>query len=169
LDPFSAALSSYIADNYSASQNTSSLSSSFAGCVVSAMLWPPRTARQRLTGNFVASCILINRVSTRNFCRRVICHLYQEGIAPAAARRYAPPMAVRRWHIVSPPIRPPWIQKSRRIYVRPRTGPQSAHLWWWPAVAKLQASSVPIAQAGSCAMGQTDGQADRRTDRAIPK
>ena len=50
-----------------------------------------------------------------------------------------PPMAVRRWH------------KSRRIYVRPRTGPQSAHLWW-PAVAELQAASVP----GSCAMGQTD-------------
>jgi len=38
----------------------------------------------------------------------------------------------------------PWIQKSRRIYVRPQTGPQSAHLWW-PAVAKLQATSVPIA------------------------
>jgi len=37
-------------------------------------------------------------------------------------------MAVRRW------------QKSRRIYVRPRTGPQSAHLWW-PAVAKLQAAA----------------------------
>jgi len=33
-------------------------------------------------------------------------------------------------------------QKSRRIYVRPRTGPQSAHLWWL-AVAKLQAASVP--------------------------
>jgi len=42
------------------------------------------------------------------------------------------PMAVRQW------------QKSRRIYVRPRPGPQSAHLWW-PAVAKLQAASVPIA------------------------
>jgi len=38
----------------------------------------------------------------------------------------------------------PWIQKSRRIYVRPRTGPQSAHLWW-PAVAKVRAASVPIA------------------------
>jgi len=37
-------------------------------------------------------------------------------------------------------------QKSRRIYmyVRPRTGPQSAHLWW-PAVAMLQAASVPVA------------------------
>jgi len=31
----------------------------------------------------------------------------------------------------------PWIKKSRRIYVRPRTGPQSACLWW-PVVAKLQ-------------------------------
>jgi len=46
-------------------------------------------------------------------------------------------IAVRRW------------QKSRRIYVRPRTGPRSAHLWW-PAVVKLQAASVPI--------GQTDGR-----------
>jgi len=43
-----------------------------------------------------------------------------------------PQMEVRRW------------QKSRRIYVRPRTGPQSAHLRW-PAVAKLQAASVPTA------------------------
>jgi len=54
-----------------------------------------------------------------------------------AARRYAP----RRWQF-----------DSRRIYVRPRTGPQSTHLWW-PA--------VPIAQ-GSCAVGQTDGQTDGR-------
>jgi len=38
--------------------------------------------------------------------------------------------------------------KLRRIYVRPRTGPQSAQLWW-PAVAKLQAASVPIAQAAA--------------------
>jgi len=28
--------------------------------------------------------------------------------------------------------------------LRPRTGQQSAHLWW-PAVAKLQAASMPIA------------------------
>ena len=56
----------------------------------------------------------------------------------------SPPTAVRRW------------QKSLRIYVRPRTGPQSAHLWW-PAVAKLQAASVLITYIGSCAMGQTDG------------
>jgi len=49
-------------------------------------------------------------------------------IAPRAARRYAP----RRWQL-----------NSRRIYVRPRTGPQSAPLWWL-AVAKLQAANVPI-------------------------
>ena len=48
-----------------------------------------------------------------------------------------------------------WQFDSWRIYVRPRTGPQSTHLWW-PAVAKLLAASVPIAY-GSCAMGQTDG------------
>ena len=54
-----------------------------------------------------------------------------EVLAPGAARRYAPADGSS-------------IQKSRRIYVRPRTGPQSAHLWW-PAVAKLQAASVPIA------------------------
>ena len=54
-------------------------------------------------------------------------------------------MAVRRW------------QKSRRrIYVRPRTGPQSAHLWW-PAVAKLQAASMPVAQAAAPRDRQTDG------------
>jgi len=34
-----------------------------------------------------------------------------------------------------------WQFDSRRIYVRLRTGPQSAHLWW-PAVAKLQAASL---------------------------
>jgi len=49
-----------------------------------------------------------------------------------ARRNDMPPTAVRRW------------QKSRPIYVRPRTRPQSAHLWR-PAVAKLQAASVPIA------------------------
>ena len=56
-------------------------------------------------------------------------------------------------HIVSLPIRPSQIQKSRRIYICPQTGPQSAHLWW-PAMTKLQAASVPVA----CAVGQTDGQ-----------
>ena len=55
-----------------------------------------------------------------------------------------PPTTVRRW------------QKSRRIYVCPRTGPQSAHLWWL-AVAKLQAASVPIAEAAAPWDIQTDG------------
>ena len=48
-----------------------------------------------------------------------------------------PPMAVRRWHIVSPPIRP-----SASVH---------AHLWRPAAVAKLQAYGL-----GSCATGQTD-------------
>jgi len=52
-----------------------------------------------------------------------------------------------------PPADGSSIQKSRRIYVRLRTGPQSAHLWW-PALAKLQAASVPIVWAWD---RQTDG------------
>jgi len=55
----------------------------------------------------------------------------QQGVALGVARRYAPADDSA-------------IQKSRRIYFRPRTGSQSAHLLW-PAVAKLQAASVPIA------------------------
>ena len=43
-----------------------------------------------------------------------IWHALKQVIAPGAARRYAPPP--RRWQF-----------DSRRIYVRPRTGPQSAH------------------------------------------
>ena len=39
--------------------------------------------------------------------------------------------------------------------VRPAAGPQSAYLWW-PAVAKLQAASVPII-----------GQLRRGTDRPV--
>jgi len=66
-------------------------------------------------------------------------------------------MAVQQWNIVSPPIRPLWIQKLWRIYDRLETVPQSTHLWWL-AVAKLQAASVPIDYAGSCTMGQTDGR-----------
>ena len=42
-------------------------------------------------------------------------------------------------------------------YVRPRTSPQSVHLWW-PAMAKLQAASMHLYSLGSCAMGQTDGR-----------
>ena len=48
------------------------------------------------------------------------------------------------------------------IYVRPRTDPQSAHLWW-PAAAKLQAASVPSLYR------QLRHGTDIRTDRAIPK
>ena len=55
----------------------------------------------------------------------------------------------------------PWIQISQRIYVRPRTGPQSAQLWW-PAVAKLQAASVPVCYAATPLDRQTDGQRDGR-------
>jgi len=57
----------------------------------------------------------------------------QVGTRPGAARRY-----------VHHRLQFDGGKKSRRIYVRPRTGSQSAHLWW-PAVAKLQAASVPIA------------------------
>ena len=64
--------------------------------------------------------------------------------------RYRPGAA--RWYA---PADSSLIQKSRRIYVRPRTGPQSAHLWW-PAVAKLQAASVPIAWAAASWNRQTD-------------
>ena len=71
--------------------------------------------------------------------------LTKNKVSPRERRDDMPPsMAVRRW------------QKSRRIYVRPRTGPQSAHLWW-PAVAKLQAASVPIAWAAALWDRQTDG------------
>ena len=61
-----------------------------------------------------------------------------------------------------------WQFDSRRIYVRPRTGPQSAH-HWWPAVAKLQAASVPLQAAslpigyGSCAP-RAAAPWDRQTD-----
>jgi len=46
--------------------------------------------------------------------RHFICQ--KNGIAPRRRDDMSLPMAVRRWH------------KSRRIYVRPRTNPQSAHL-----------------------------------------
>jgi len=55
-----------------------------------------------------------------------------------------------------PPADGSSIQKSWQIYVRPRTGPLSTHLWW-PTVAKLQAASVHHG---------TDRQTDRHT---IPK
>ena len=68
------------------------------------------------------------RIENWNALVDTLCNRKQ-GIAPAAARRYAPADGSS-------------FQNSRRIYVRPQTGPQSA---WWPAVAKLQEASVPIA------------------------
>jgi len=72
---------------------------------------------------------------------------------PRAARQYAPGQ---------------WQFDSRRIYVRPRTRPQSAHLWW-PAVAKLQAASVSIGW-GSCAPRQLrhGSETDGSRYRLIP-
>jgi len=63
-------------------------------------------------------------------------------------------ISARRWQLHGGISfrRKPWIQEIAADL-------QSAHIWW-PAVAKLQAASVPIAQAGSCAMGQTDGRTD---------
>ena len=69
----------------------------------------------------------------------------QQSIAPGAVRRYVP----RRWQFDT---------KSRRIYVHPRTCPQSSHLCG-PALAKLHAANVPIPQ-------QLRHGTDRR---AIPK
>jgi len=60
-----------------------------------------------------------------------------------------------------PPTDGSSVQKSLWIYVRPWTGPQSAHLWW-PAVAKLQAASVPIAEAAAPWDRETGGQTDGR-------
>jgi len=61
-------------------------------------------------------------------------------VSPRGGETICPPQNFPKTKIcVSPGIR-----KSRRIYARLRTGSQSAHIWW-PAVAKLQAASVPIA------------------------
>ena len=65
------------------------------------------------------------------------------------ARRTMRAVSINKWTSYRPgggrTIRPRrWQFDSRRINVRPRMGPQSAHLWW-PAVAKLLAASVPIA------------------------
>jgi len=54
----------------------------------------------------------------------VISYVYN--VDSADATRYRPG-AVRRY---AAPADGSSIQKSRRIYVRLRTGPQSAHLWW---------------------------------------
>jgi len=89
---------------------------------------PPRGRVARASANFASQSQRIKKpdqlVST------------QQVIAPGTARRYALPR--RRWQF-----------DSRRIYVRPRTGPQSAH-HSWPALVKLQAASVRRTY-GSCA------------------
>jgi len=55
-------------------------------------------------------------------------------------------MAVRRW------------QKSRRIYVRPRTGPQSAVRTSLVVGDGYATGSQRAYSLGNCAMGQTDGR-----------
>ena len=96
-----------------------------------------------LAANGSSVCSSVPRRRLNNDAFRAM--LQHNKISPRGRRdNMPPPMAVRRW------------QKSRRIYVRPRTGPQSAHLWW-PAVAKLQATGVPIAQAAAPWDRQTDG------------
>jgi len=47
-------------------------------------------------------------------------------------------------------------RRSRRIYVRARTDPQYAQLWW-PGLGAHRLGQV----------GQTDGQTDRQTDGRI--
>ena len=76
---------------------------------------------------------------------------YYNNVSPRGARRYAPPAAdgsstLSHRFAVNQAISTYTTRtlKSRRIYVRLRTGPQSAHLWW-PAVAKLQAARAPKA------------------------
>jgi len=59
--------------------------------------------------------------------------IIQERIGPGAARRYPPAEGTSTVAKIAVDLR-----------LSARTGPQSAHLWW-PAVAKLQAASVPIA------------------------
>jgi len=63
-------------------------------------------------------------------------------------------MTLQRMRNDTPPARR-WQYDSRRIYVRPRTGPQSEHLWWpgRPAAGSQRADSLGW-----------DRQADRQTD-----
>ena len=78
----------------------------------------------------------------------------KQGIAPGGGETICPP----------PPADGSSIQKSRRIYVRPRTGPQSAHLWW-PAVAKLQAASdYALYKSTHSLTHQAAAPWDRQTD-----
>ena len=114
-------------------------------CRSSAVSWPPVIA---------AAATQYSALSPSNNSRNLRhTHTHastqaKQSIASGTARRYAPR---RRW------------QKSRRIYRRLRTGPQSAHLWW-PRLAELQAASVPRQL-----LQGTDRRTDGRTDGAIPK
>jgi len=76
----------------------------------------------------------------------------KQAAAPGTARRYAPHPRADGSSTVA--------QIAAGLYVRPRTGPQSAPVWW-PAVAEPQAASVPTAL--------TAAPGDIRMDRAIPK
>jgi len=67
----------------------------------------------------------------------------KQAIAPVAARRYA---RRHQWQF----------DRGKN-----RGGSMTVHLWW-PAVAKLQAASVPIAHAAAPWDRQTDGQREGR-------
>jgi len=51
-------------------------------------------------------------------------------------------------------------RRSRRIYVRARTDPQSAQLWW-PGLGATRLAGLSAAHLGH--VGQTDGQTERQT------
>jgi len=103
------------------------------------------------------SQITVNRPNAQSpkfSCRHLAAQRWitqsQQGIAPGAARRYASP---RRWQFDGGKNRGGFFNIFN---IRPRTGPQSAHIRW-PAMAKLEAASVPIAQAAAPWDRQTDG------------
>jgi len=86
---------------------------------------------------FMPLCLYISnslfRRLTEGYLDNILRRKVDKGSHRGAARRYAPAdgsstvayrFAANQAICVSP-----WIPKSRRIYVRPQTGPQSAHLW----------------------------------------
>ena len=80
------------------------------------------------------------------------------------------PTTARRWHIVSPPIRPSAsvrVSKNRggstSVRGRVRSPRISGGRRW------LSCRQPPCYSSGSYAMGQIDGRRDRWTDRDIPK
>ena len=113
--------------------------------------WDFRTISRGRGGGGGSPCVAADSSTQPTQCPRHTQEmLRQKGIAPWAARRYVPPPAdgsstvAYRFGANQAVCFSPW---SRRIYV---------HLWW-PAVAKLQAASVPIAQAAAPRDRQTDG------------